>query len=152
MFYPLNPECETNPNVPMRDITLRNIHSTGSILPAGIVRCNATNPCTGFKFENVQMHSLLWDLLQLPFITEYAYGEAINVYPKTFFLNKGEPVHLKDNTIGQYRTVLAYGIKLFTSLFGTQSLTSIASDIVGDYLKVQMRDLVTEHETTRMIN
>lgn len=53
MFYPLNPECETNPRVPMRDITLRNIHSTGSILPAGIVRCNASNPCTGFKFENV---------------------------------------------------------------------------------------------------
>lgn len=91
------------------------------------------------------MHSFLWDLLQLPFITEYAYGEATNVYPKTFFLKKGEPVHLKDNTIGQYRTVLAYGIKMFAALFGTQSISALVSDIAGDYIKTQMRDLVAEH-------
>jgi len=145
MFYPLNPECETNPNVPMRDITLRNINIHGNILPAGIVRCNATNPCTGFVFENVQARSLLWDLIELPFITEFVYGTATNVFPKTFFLNKGEPVHLKDNSMQRYRAMLSGGIKLATAMFGQESLQGIFSQGVAHYQKSLMTAVVQNH-------
>jgi hypothetical protein len=39
--------------ITVRNITLRNIKSTGGLLPPGIIRCNETNPCTGFVFDNV---------------------------------------------------------------------------------------------------
>jgi len=145
MFYPLNPECETNPNVPMRDITLRNINIHGNILPAGLVRCNETNPCTGFVFENVHAHSLLWDLLEIPFITEFVYGTATNVYPKTFFLNEGEPVHLKDNSMQKYRTLLVQGIKLAGAMFGKEFLSSLFSQGVAHYQKTLMTSVVQDH-------
>lgn len=74
MLYPLEP-CRTNPRVPFKDITLRNVTSTGSLLPPGIIRCNETNPCHGFLFENVQLTSVFWDLIGYGFITENVYGE-----------------------------------------------------------------------------
>ena len=92
MFYPLNKDCETHPEVTMRNITLRNISSKGSILPAGIIRCNATNPCTSINFENVQMKSFLWDMVGSGFITENAYGKSIGSYPDPGLLKAGEPL------------------------------------------------------------
>ena len=63
MFYPLNKTCPTQPRVTISDITLRNITSRGGLLPAGVIRCNETNPCTNFKFENVDIRSEFWDTL-----------------------------------------------------------------------------------------
>lgn len=39
----------------MRNITLRNVHTDHSVLSPGIIRCNETNPCTGFDFDNVSV-------------------------------------------------------------------------------------------------
>lgn len=92
MFYPLG-GCETQPLISMTNITLRNITSHGSLLPPGVIRCNETNPCTGFVFEDVNMRSILWDTLGYGFITEYTYGELRgNNHPLPTFLKAGEPV------------------------------------------------------------
>jgi len=84
MLYPLTP-CETQPRITISDITLRNVTSYGSILPAGIIRCNSTNPCKNFVFEDVQLKSLLWDTLDMGFITEFVEGTATNVHPDPGF-------------------------------------------------------------------
>lgn len=63
MIYPLDPHCDTNPRVTMKDITLRNITSRNGLLPPGIIRCNSSNPCTGFVFEDVQIRSKFWETL-----------------------------------------------------------------------------------------
>jgi hypothetical protein len=81
MFYPINKDCDTDPLVPIDNITLTNVTSHGSILPAGIIRCNSTRPCTGINFNNVQLKSPIWDLLGYGFITEYAEGTAVNSHP-----------------------------------------------------------------------
>jgi hypothetical protein len=90
MFYPLNKHCDTQPRITISDITLRNITSTGSILPAGILRCNSTNPCTNFRFEDVKLTSFLWDLIGEGFITEYVEGtHNNNVFPDPKFKAPG---------------------------------------------------------------
>ena len=73
----------------MRDITLRNITSTGSLLPAGVILCNATNPCTNFRFENINMRSKLWDTLGIGFINHFSEGVAINSFPDPKFKPPG---------------------------------------------------------------
>jgi len=90
MFYPLNKHCDTQPRITISDITLRNVTSTGGILPAGILRCNSTNPCTNFRFEDVKLTSPLWDLLGEGFITEYVEGtHNNNVFPDPKFKTPG---------------------------------------------------------------
>jgi len=74
MIYPINNDCPTNPRITMENITLRNITSTGGLLPAGILRCNSTNPCKNFTFEDVSIKGALWDLLNIGWITEYVEG------------------------------------------------------------------------------
>ena len=61
MLYPLDKHCETNPRVTMKDITLKNITSVNGVLPPGIIRCNASNPCDNFVFEDVQVRSKFWE-------------------------------------------------------------------------------------------
>jgi len=68
MIYPLQP-CETNPLVSFEDITIRNLTSHGSVLFAGVLRCNASNPCKNFVFEDVHLTSPLWDLLGIGYIS-----------------------------------------------------------------------------------
>ena len=80
MTYPLQ-HCETQPRVDVRNITLRDIKSTGGVLPAGLIRCNATNPCTDINFENVNM-TAWWDDMEWSFITEYASGSVENTFPR----------------------------------------------------------------------
>lgn len=53
MLYPLLNKCDTQPRVTIRNITLRNIVIKDGIFPPGVIRCNSTNPCTDFTFENV---------------------------------------------------------------------------------------------------
>jgi len=85
MIYPFSPVCNTQPRITMRDITLRNVTSTGSLLPAGVILCNVTNPCTNFKFENVNMRSKLWDTLGIGYINHFSEGVAINSFPDPKF-------------------------------------------------------------------
>lgn len=56
MNYPKD-DCETQPLVTIRNITLRNVNITNSHTDyAGIMRCNETNPCTNFTMDNVINH------------------------------------------------------------------------------------------------
>jgi hypothetical protein len=87
MVYPLDPHCETQPFINITEIYLKNVTSTGGLLMAGILRCNETNPCVDFHFEDVSMKSLFWDIIGLGFITENIYGTAKNVFPLPEFLN-----------------------------------------------------------------
>ena len=89
MLYPLIPHCETQPLINMYNITLRNIYSKGGLLPPGIIRCNETNPCTGFVFDNVQMDGWYNDY-GLGYITENVQGVVINSYPDPGFSMSGE--------------------------------------------------------------
>jgi len=52
MLYPLTP-CDTEPLLSMTNITLTNVAQYNTILIPGIIRCDETNPCTGFDWENV---------------------------------------------------------------------------------------------------
>lgn len=83
MTYPLTP-CETQPRIDLNNITLRDINVDGSVLTPGIIRCNETNPCHGFVFENVQMNAW-YDKVGKGFITENVFGEVINSYPDPGF-------------------------------------------------------------------
>ena len=88
MIYPLE-KCQTQPRITMSDITLRNITSHGNLLSAGIIRCNATNPCKNFNFEDVKVHSLLWDTINVGYISEYVEGWETNDYPDPKFKPEG---------------------------------------------------------------
>ena len=50
MLYPLE-NCPTQPRIDVRNITLRDLKSTGGILPAGIIRCNETSYFRDFDLE-----------------------------------------------------------------------------------------------------
>lgn len=43
------------PRVPISNVTLRDVFSTGGLLSPGIIRCNATKPCHNFVFDNVHV-------------------------------------------------------------------------------------------------
>mmetsp|Transcript_7260 Transcript_7260/g.5528 ORF Transcript_7260/g.5528 Transcript_7260/m.5528 type:complete len:197 (+) Transcript_7260:828-1418(+) len=85
MFYPLGP-CETQPRITVQNITLRNMEFEHSLLTPGIIRCNETNPCTGFTFDNVHMNAWYTDT-DHGFITENVYGTVIDSYPDPGFLS-----------------------------------------------------------------
>jgi hypothetical protein len=84
MLYPLNRDCDVNPLVTMRNIKVRNVHIQGGIFPPGVIRCNATNPCTGFEFTNVNVTG--WFTQQnIGYITENVIGSSINALPDPGF-------------------------------------------------------------------
>ena len=57
-LFPLpNTTCPTQPRVPVTRLTLRNIYVTGALLSPGLLRCNSTGPCSGWRFENVNVTS-----------------------------------------------------------------------------------------------
>ena len=89
MIYPIDPHCETQPRITVSDIKLKNVTSTGSLLPAGILRCNKTNPCKGFDFEDVNLHSRFWDFLHVGFISQYIEGYQNNTFPNPKFQPEG---------------------------------------------------------------
>jgi polygalacturonase len=61
-LYPLQP-CPTEPGVTISNITLKNVDVKNTIWPyAGLVRCNAANPCKGFVFDNVRVRGGLSNL------------------------------------------------------------------------------------------
>ena len=91
MTYPFGGACPTNPNVDVKNITIRNLNSTGGFLPPGVIRCNESNPCTGINFENVNIEGW-WSELGLGFVTEYAYGNSTSAVPDPGFGKASEHV------------------------------------------------------------
>ena len=89
MTYPISEFCQTNPRVTMKDITLRNVTSTGALLPAGVILCNETNPCKNFLFEDVNMRSTLWDTLGIGYINHFSEGQATRSFPDPRFKPQG---------------------------------------------------------------
>jgi len=83
MTYPFG-GCATEPKVSFTNITIRNLESHGGFLPPGVIRCNETNKCSGINFENVEIRGW-WEDMNLGFITEFAEGTAVNVYPDPGF-------------------------------------------------------------------
>jgi polygalacturonase len=88
MFYPIG-KCPTNPVITFDGITLKNITSHHNLLPAGVIHCDPVNPCVNMHFEDVQVHTPLWDLLGVGFLTQNAEGVAIRSHPDPGFKPKG---------------------------------------------------------------
>lgn len=67
----------------MNNITLNNVRQFDSILPPGIIRCNETNECTGFVWNNVHATGLggWWEFLGLGFISEHVHGTVADSTP-----------------------------------------------------------------------
>lgn len=91
MLYPLaggDATCATQPLITVKGITLRNLVSHGGILPPGVIRCNETNVCTDFVWDNVHVHGW-WRWLGLGYITEFTEGTVSNSHPVPKFTNLG---------------------------------------------------------------
>ena len=84
MLYPIIKDCATQPLVDVRNITLRNVHTKGGLLP-GIIRCNASNPCTGIVFDNVTHEAAVTKIFKWGYIVENVYGQQINAFPNPGF-------------------------------------------------------------------
>ena len=84
LLYPLG-DCPTQPLIKMADITLRNITQTGNYLPPGIIRCNETEPCTGFVFDNVKSTGW-WSWFGLGYITQNVIGTVTDSKPEPDFI------------------------------------------------------------------
>lgn len=57
-FYPLpGQQCQANPHITVRDITLRNVTIHGGLLSPGILLCNETNPCINLIFDGVNVYN-----------------------------------------------------------------------------------------------
>ena len=84
MLYPLIKKCDTQPRVTIRNIKIRNVVSTGGVFPPGVIRCNATNPCQGFEFENVRVTGW-FTLADIGYITENVIGHSSYSFPNPGF-------------------------------------------------------------------
>eukprot|EP00056_Hartaetosiga_gracilis_P015980 m.3535 g.3535 ORF g.3535 m.3535 type:complete len:491 (+) comp3576_c0_seq1:3-1475(+) len=80
MLYPFGGECPTQPRVPIYNVTLRNVDSTNGLLSPGVLRCNATKPCTGIVFDNVHVSGDHWPADN--FICENMIIETTNTSPR----------------------------------------------------------------------
>ena len=78
MLYPLEP-CDTEPLIKMANVTLSNIEQHNTLLTPGIIRCDATMPCTGFNWYNVTSDGW-WNFPHSPlgYISENIHGEVVN--------------------------------------------------------------------------
>jgi len=74
----------------MHNITLDNIRIHDSILPPGVIRCNETNECTGFVWNNVHATGIggWWKFLGLGFISEHVHGVVTDSSPNPHFDGK----------------------------------------------------------------
>jgi hypothetical protein len=86
MLYPIG-GCDTQPLITIANITLQNVQQYSTLLPPGVVRCNETNPCTGFVFDNVNADGW-WKWFGFNYITENIQGEALFDSPRPAFLDK----------------------------------------------------------------
>ena len=96
MTYPWG-KCDTYKAVTMDHITLKNITSKYSLLPAGVILCNDTNPCTNFHFEDVNLRTPVWDALGYGWFTQYVEGTTKGtVFPDPKFKPIGYYASLKE--------------------------------------------------------
>lgn len=84
--------------VTFRDITLRNVQIYNSLLPPGIIRCNETNPCTGFVFDNVNAHGW-WKHLRISYIVENVYGTVSNSSPVPAYITPDGDSYVGDDDL-----------------------------------------------------
>ena len=78
-FFPLPvTECIKVPLVTVRNITLRNVNIYGGILSPGLILCNATNPCTTFLFDKVNVYNRSQFPVAKGYVCENVIGHAIN--------------------------------------------------------------------------
>lgn len=84
MLYPFDPKgtCSTQPLVTIQNITLRNIAIRDSVLYPVTIRCNVSNPCRWFEFENVTTDR--WSIGQKStgVVCEYVTGRQTNTKPQ----------------------------------------------------------------------
>lgn len=75
--------CPTQPRVNLTDIYLTNVTAVNSIFtnPA-VLNCNYTNPCTGFKFNNVKFTNVTYDPWDKLYVCKNVYGEFNECDPK----------------------------------------------------------------------
>ena len=79
MKYPLDPDCPTEPRITMSNISLTNIAITNSVNPyPGLLRCNETNLCYGFKFKNVTVNAIV---TMKDYICENVEMDSVDSYP-----------------------------------------------------------------------
>jgi len=79
MLYPLDGYCPTQPRVSVSDVVLRNVEIKHALLGPGIVRCDPSNPCSNFSFENVRVNGLF--VLERHFICENTFVAIHDVVP-----------------------------------------------------------------------
>ena len=139
MIYPLNKDCPTQPLIDISNITLKNVTSKGGILPAGIIRCNKTNPCTNFTFDNVDIRSEFWDTLGYGFITEYTEGVSINSFPDPGFKPVG---HYKDIPLSIMEDYTFDVVSEMTKLVIKNFWYQYKNDMEGDIWMTVIRDIM----------
>jgi len=109
MTYPFD-KCDTQALIDIRNITLKNVESTGGLLPPGVIRCNATNPCKDINLIDVKMNGW-WKDMNWTFISEYADGQVQNVFPDPGFGKKDERVFqliTVDNALELFNEMLQF--------------------------------------------
>ncbi|KAA0175517.1 hypothetical protein FNF27_02927 [Cafeteria roenbergensis] len=94
----------TNPLVSFRNITMRDVQFDDVIWPqAGVLRCNASNPCTGVVLEDMTISG--WNATE--WVCEHASGHATDVTPQPQCLAPTQrPGHLQvpDTTVASAST------------------------------------------------
>ena len=86
--------------VSFNNITLRNVEVYNALLPPGIIRCNETNPCTGFVFDNVNAHGW-WKYLRISYIVENVYGTVSNSSPVPAYITPDGDGYVGDDDLVQ---------------------------------------------------
>jgi hypothetical protein len=83
MIYPFDPKgrCSTQPLITMQNITLQNVSITDSLLYPVTIRCNVSNPCRWFRFENVTTDRWRIGRKDTGVVCEYATGEQRGCRP-----------------------------------------------------------------------
>lgn len=94
MLYPYDPKgtCRTQPRITMRNITLKNVMVNNSLFFPVVIRCNETNPCTGFNFENVTTDKWKIGKKNVGVVCEFAHGTQKSCSPKIFCFEDSENV------------------------------------------------------------
>ena len=91
-FYPLpGTKCPTQPHIPVTNLKLKDITMTKSLLSPGLLRCNASGPCTGWTFDNVHISSLTNFPVSDGYQVENVYGVATNSNPMPKFSGAALP-------------------------------------------------------------
>ena len=57
-LFPAKGTCETDPFVPVTNLHFKNVTLLDGLFSEGVMRCNASGPCTGWTFEDVTVTSV----------------------------------------------------------------------------------------------